>query len=246
MREGQREVNEMEKTNLERAHERARLLLVRSVDSSSTPNERAAAANALARLCKKYGLNATKLTKKTDPNDLSIGTFFARVNKSGRACHWASMLGEACALLYGGRSAVSVCKGYYLRILFIGTNQQQESALHLYTFLKSEMDKMCRKESNGVPRPRSFANSFRVSFAGAVLERVRDINEQRKADEEALAKGGLRLYDRGVADYVQSLNMRTEKVNPKASNAEGLLSGSMAGSKVALGDSIAVPSIGCQ
>jgi len=233
----------MEKTNLEKAHDKARLLLVRSVDTSSTENERTAAAAALARLCKKYGLNANKLRTPTDPEELSVGKFYASVNKTGRMCHWASQLGIACSAMYGGSSVVSCYKGMYLRIEFIGTEAQQESALHLYEFLVKEMNRLCKEAAKHKPNPRSFGNSFRVAFAVAVLRRVRAINEQRKKDEEALEATGLRLYDRGVEDFVKSLKFSKVKEKPKLSNTAGFLSGDEAGNGVRLGDSLSTPAL---
>lgn len=167
----------MESSDREKLLTRIRKLYAMSRESESSPHEAEIAMRRCQSLMSRFGISEA---------DLEVSEFgTSNAGKEFRTLpSYVRVLGSAVALLHDCICVKSET------IEFRGFSIDADVASLTYTYLSAVMERSLkqRKADGSVAPGRSSSFDYRVGFALAVLERVRRIDAERRAAEEALRK----------------------------------------------------------
>lgn len=164
--------------NREKLLNRIRKLYAMSRENESSPHEAEIAMRRCQSLMSRFGITEADL----DTSEFGCST----IGKAFRAVpSYVSVLGSAVALLHDCLCVKSDT------IEFRGFSIDADVATLTYGYLTDTMERSLklRKRDGSVPPGRSSSFDYRVGFALAVLERARQIDAERRAQERQHADG---------------------------------------------------------
>ena len=203
----------METDDREKLLARIRKLYAMSRESESSPHEAEIAMRRCQSLMARFGIHESDL-ETSEFGASSIGKSFRAVPT------YVGVLGSAVALLHD-----CLCvQGQTIE--FRGFSIDAEVASMTYGYLIEVMERSLktRKSEGSVAPGRSAAFDYRVGFALAVLARARQIDRDRRADEEAARAAASTAGMQGAAGSQTSLVVRKCEI-VRENCMEGLTTG---------------------
>jgi len=235
-------------TNKTKIQEKIKKLL--ALSESSNQHEAELAMGRAQQLMTKYSIDMADVLVNVSADDITADT----AEIKGDSVAWIAILGMACGNLFDCetvRIQTGRVGGYRTLIRYYGTTENIQSARHLFYFLYptwksiSAADyKTYKAETPAYAQTtrRRFIVSHGVGFAGAILDRVSALREEREQElEKASPEAGLVPVKmaQAVKAYMDEHTGKLGKGRAARSHtAAGRLAGAAAGKNVAFGGAI--------
>lgn len=202
--------------------DRIRKLLSLANNAGASENEAEVARQLAERLMAAVGISEADLDENGGLDPLTT----VRPESSGRVpdIAWYGIAATAVARVVGCRVYRNITrKG--AELVWIGTDAQRETAMELYKWVVSQIDRLARgvkhiaKEK---PRARAYMNAYRLGVANAIAQQARTLREDH---EKVMTSTALVRQDKLQETIENHLPDGLRKTKPSYSNQAGLTAG---------------------